>query len=138
VLAVSRHAPQFQGMQPPNLCLRTLVRHEGHTPRERSTCGWRDRLISREDVALSPAAWAHAVDIDGARLHYHKRSTELYYVLDGEGIVLLDGQEHPVRKGSLVHIPPVVIHGAKGRMRVLVIGVPDIADEDYFEVPHNP
>jgi hypothetical protein len=43
-----------------------LVRHEGHTARERSACGWRERLISREDAALSRAAWAHAVDIDGA------------------------------------------------------------------------
>jgi mannose-6-phosphate isomerase-like protein (cupin superfamily) len=113
---------------------RTLVRHEGHTPRERSTCGWRDRLISREDIDLAPAAWAHAVDIDGAKLHYLKRSPELYYVLDGEGVVLLDGVEHAVRKGSLVHIPPCVVHGAKGRMRVLVVGIPDIADDDYFEV----
>ena len=110
-----------------------LVRHEGNTPRERSTCGWRDRLISREDRALGPAAWAHAVDIDGARPHYHKRSTELYYVLDGDGVVLLDGEEHPVRKGSLVHIPPGVVHGARGRMRVLVVGIPDIAEDDYFE-----
>jgi quercetin dioxygenase-like cupin family protein len=91
-------------------------------------------LISREDQAFQPAAWAHAVDIDGAKLHYHKRATELYYVLEGEGVVLLDGAEHPVRKGSLVHIPPGVVHGARGRMRVLVIGIPDIADEDYFEV----
>src|SRR6187549_1388830 len=82
-----------------------LIRHEGHTPRERSTCGWRDRLISREDASLSPAAWAHAVDIDGAKLHYHKRSTELYYVLDGSGSVLLDDVEQAVSKGSLVHIP---------------------------------
>src|SRR6187401_3029618 len=112
---------------------KTLVRHEGHTPRERSACGWRDRLISREDMELSPAAWAHAVDIDGAKLHYHKRSTELYYVLDGGGTVSLDGVEHPVGRGSLVHIPPGVVHGARGRMRVLVVGIPDIADEDYFE-----
>jgi mannose-6-phosphate isomerase-like protein (cupin superfamily) len=112
---------------------RTLVRHEGHTPRERSTCGWRDRLISREDAGVFPAAWAHAVDIDGAKPHFHKRSTELYYVLDGEGTVLLDGEEHAVRTGSLVHIPPGVVHGATGRMRVLVIGIPDIADDDYFE-----
>jgi len=110
-----------------------LILHEGNTPRERSACGWRDRLISREDVALSPAAWAHAVDIDGAKLHFHKRSTELYYVLDGSGTVSLDGVEHAVHKGSLVHIPPGVIHGARGRMRVLVIGIPDIADDDYFE-----
>ena len=111
-----------------------LIRHEGYTPRERSTCGWRDRLISREDEALHPAAWAHAVDIDGAKLHYHKRSTELYYVLEGGGTVMLDGVEQPVSKGSLVHIPPGVVHGARGQMRVLVVGIPDIAEDDYFEV----
>ncbi len=114
-----------------------LIRHEGHTPRERSTCGWRDRLISHEDATLAPAAWAHAVDIDGARLHYHKRSTELYYVLDGSGFVFLDGVEHAVGKGSLAHIPPGVVHGARGRMRVLVVGVPDIAADDYYESPQQ-
>ena len=110
-----------------------LVRHEGHTPREKSACGWRDRLISREDMAISPAAWAHAVDIDGAKPHYHKRSTDLYYVLDGDGTVTVDGVAHTVSKGSLVHIPPLAVHSAIGRMRVLVVGIPDIADDDYFE-----
>ena len=87
-------------------------------------------LISRGDE--DTAAWVHAVDIDGAKLHYHKQATELYYVLDGEGTVSLDGVEHQVRKGSLVHIPPGVVHGAKGRMRVLVVGIPDISDADLF------
>ena len=87
-----------------NLVNRVLVRHEGEAPRERSTCGWRDRLISREDQEV--AAWAHAVDIDGALPHFHRRATELYYVLEGEGTVTLDNVEHRVRKGSLVHIPP--------------------------------
>ena len=109
--------------QPP-----TLVRHEETASRERSTCGWRHLLISRQDENV--AAWAHAVDIDGARQHYHKQSTELYYVLDGDGVVLLDGGEHPVRKGSLVHIPPGVVHGEKGRMRVLVVGIPDEGNEN--------
>ena len=58
--------------------------------------------------------------------------TELYYVLDGEGSVMLDGVEHPVRTGSIVHSPPGVVHGARGRMRVLVVGIPDISDEDLF------
>jgi mannose-6-phosphate isomerase-like protein (cupin superfamily) len=109
-----------------------LVRHEGEAPRERSTCGWRHLLISRQDRDQNVAAWAHAVDIDGAREHYHKAGTELYYVLEGEGTVVLDGVEHAVRKGSIVHIPPGVIHGARGRMRVLVVGVPDISEEDLF------
>ncbi|MEO2048551.1 MAG: cupin domain-containing protein [Pirellulales bacterium] len=109
-----------------------LIRHEGSAPREKSACGWRDRLISREDASLNPAAWAHAVDIDGARPHFHKRSTELYYVLQGSGTVTLDGEEHEVVSGSIVHIPPGVVHSAAGKMRVLVVGVPDIADEDYY------
>jgi mannose-6-phosphate isomerase-like protein (cupin superfamily) len=115
-----------------------LVRHEGETPRERSACGWRDRLISVEDAGLGPAAWAHAVDMDGAQPHFHKRSTELYYVLSGEGAVILDGAEHPVKAGSMVHIPPGVIHSAVGRMRVLVVGIPDIAEDDYFLASEAP
>ncbi len=109
-----------------------LVRHEADVPRERSTCGWRYRLISKQDADRGVAAWAHVVDIDGSREHYHKRGTEIYYVLDGEGAIRLDGVEHSIRKGSLVHIPPGVVHGAVGRMRVLVLGVPDIRDDDLF------
>lgn len=107
-----------------------LIRHEETAPRERSTCGWRHLLISRQDKNV--AAWAHAVDIDGAREHFHKRGTELYYVLEGNGSVVLDGKEHAVHKGAIVHIPPGVVHGAKGRMRVLVVGIPDISDADLF------
>ncbi len=108
----------------------TFVRNEDEAPRERSTCGWRYRLISREDRGV--AAWAHVVDIDGAKEHYHRRGTELYYVLDGEGSIVLDGKDHPLKKGSMVHIAPGVLHGAKGKMRVLVVGIPDIDDSDLF------
>jgi quercetin dioxygenase-like cupin family protein len=103
-------------IQPPhNSCSQaTIIRHESDAPSERSTCGFRYKLISVQDRNAGVAAWAHAVDIDGARLHYHKIGTELYYVLDGEGTVTLDGAEHPVRKGSIVHIPPGVAHGATG------------------------
>ena len=107
-----------------------IIRHEETALKERSTCGWRHLLISRQDTDV--AAWAHAVDIDGAKLHYHKVATELYYVLDGEGTVELDGVEHEVHAGSIVHIPTGVVHGAKGRMRVLVVGIPDIADDDLY------
>lgn len=108
-----------------------ILRHEGEAPRERSTCGWRDRLLSREDEG-NVVAWAHAVDIDGAREHFHKIATEIYYVLEGEGSVMLDGIEHPVRKGSLVQIPPGVVHGARGKMRVLVLGVPHMREDDLY------
>jgi quercetin dioxygenase-like cupin family protein len=121
--------PSFDSSSAP-LSKNLLVRHEESAPRERSTCGWRHLLVSRQDTDV--AAWAHAVDIDGARPHYHKIATELYYVLEGEGTVLLDGKRESVKKGSLVHIPPGVVHGAEGRMRVLVVGIPDISDGDLY------
>ena len=116
----------------PNLPLpgTLILRHEHEAPRERSACGYRYRLISKGDEDV--AAWAHTVDIDGARPHYHKNTTELYYVLGGEGTVILDAEEHPVQAGTMIHIPPGVIHGAVGKMRVLVVGIPDIDDADVF------
>ena len=110
----------------------TIIRHENEAPRERSTCGYRYKMVSVQDHDSGVAAWAHVVDIDGAKEHYHKIGTELYYVLEGEGTVRLDGVEHPVKKGTMVHIPPGVVHGAKGEMRVLVVGIPDISDEDLY------
>ncbi len=112
-----------------------ILRHEEEAARERSACGYRSRLLSKGDEDV--AAWAHAVDIDGARPHYHKRTTELYYVLQGGGSVVLDGDEHQVRPGTMIHIPPGVVHGAIGKMRVLVIGIPDIDDSDLY-YPEDP
>jgi mannose-6-phosphate isomerase-like protein (cupin superfamily) len=114
-----------------------LVRHEGEAPSERSACGWRRLLISRQDRGQNVAAWVHTVDIDGVRDHYHKIGAEIYYVLEGQGSVVLDGVEHPLYKGSVVYVPPGVIHGARGRMRVLVIGIPDISPEDQFFPPDS-
>jgi mannose-6-phosphate isomerase-like protein (cupin superfamily) len=111
-----------------------IIRHEDEAPKERSACGYRYRLLSQEDKDKDVAAWAHAVDIDGAKLHYHKIATELYYVLSGEGKVILDGEEEEVRPGSMIHIPPGVVHGAVGKMRVLVVGIPDIDDSDVYYV----
>ncbi len=124
-------------MHEPSL-LATLVRHESEAPSEPSTCGRRYLMISRQDAERPVAAWVHVVDIDGAKEHYHAVGTELYYVLEGEGAVRLDGVEHPVRKGSLVHIPPGVLHGAVGRMRILVVGIPDMRAEDAFFPKQKP
>lgn len=112
-----------------------IIRHEQDAAVEQSTCGRRFRLISREDAELGVAAWAHVVEMDGSNAHYHARGTELYYVLEGEGTIVLDGVGHAVRKGTMVHIPPGVTHRTTGRMRVLVVGIPDISDEDLFFPP---
>ena len=51
-----------------------ILRVESDAAHTRSACGHRYRLLSRGDEDV--AAWAHAVDIDGAKPHYHKIATE--------------------------------------------------------------
>lgn len=54
-----------------------------------SSCGESRRLITVED---SPDFSFHVVHILDGKRHYHKRSTETYYVLEGNGKLELDGE----------------------------------------------
>ncbi|MEW9549740.1 cupin domain-containing protein [Nonomuraea sp. NPDC050783] len=47
---------------------------------------------------------------DGAKPHHHARSTEVFYVLDGELEFLLGEEVVTVSKGGLVVVPPRVPH----------------------------
>lgn len=74
----------------------------------------------------------HVVEISvDARTHYHKRLTEIYYILDGQGEMELDGERYPVRAGDAILIKPGCRHRAIGRLRVLNVPVPafDPTDE---------
>ena len=77
-------------------------------------------------------ASVHVVDIEqDSRTHYHKRMTEIYVVLEGQGQMELDGQMFPVRPLTAIYIRPGCRHRAVGRLRILNIPIPgfDPADE---------
>lgn len=46
-----------------------------------------------------------------AEVHVHEEAENLYYILQGKGIVELDGVRHLVEPHVVVHIPPGVRHG---------------------------
>ncbi len=46
-----------------------------------------------------------------AEVHVHEVAENLYYFLQGKGIVELDGVRHLVEPHMVVHIPPGVRHG---------------------------
>jgi mannose-6-phosphate isomerase-like protein (cupin superfamily) len=54
------------------------------------TCGQIRTVIHEQDEA---AAEVHHVEIQDAKLHYHQRTDEFYYVIDGEGTMILDDEE---------------------------------------------
>ena len=95
-------------------------------------CGSSRRAFG--DLADCPLT-VHRVDISvDARLHYHKRLTETYYILEcGEDARLqLDDEIISLRPGMCVVIKPGVRHRAIGRMTVLNVVVPKFDPEDEW------
>jgi mannose-6-phosphate isomerase-like protein (cupin superfamily) len=92
-------------------------------------CGVARRAFG--DVPDAPAS-VHWTEIRAdARAHYHRRMTEIYVVLEGEGEVELDGERFPVRPLTAILIRPGCRHRAIGRLKLLNIPIPpfDPADE---------
>jgi mannose-6-phosphate isomerase-like protein (cupin superfamily) len=94
-------------------------------------CGQARRAFG--DVADYPGT-VHRTDISAdARVHYHKRLTEVYYILEcgDDARMELDGEQVPIAPGMCILIHPGVRHRAIGPMQVLVIVQPkfDPADE---------
>jgi uncharacterized cupin superfamily protein len=61
-----------------------------------------------------------------ARAHYHHRQDELYFVHEGSPTIVIEGEEHALRPGSLAHVPAAVRRQVRNRGEaravVLVIG----------------
>ncbi|MEM0897766.1 MAG: cupin domain-containing protein [Verrucomicrobiota bacterium] len=83
--------------------------------------------------AFGGVASMHLVEIEeDAKTHYHKKMTEMYLVLEGEGFIELDGEQIPVRPMSAVFIKPGCRHRAIGRLRIVNVPVPAFDPEDEW------
>src|SRR6266513_893101 len=94
------------------------------------TCGQIRPLLEEKDGA---AAEVHHLQITDAKLHYHQRTDEIYYVLDGEGRMLLDDREIELHEDVLVYVPCGVKHKAWGHLTVLVVCIPRGVLNDVHE-----
>ena len=61
------------------------------------------RLIDYRISCYQPMAYV--------ALHTHKVQEQVYHVLDGEGMMEMDGKRQVVRKHDVIYIPPGVEHG---------------------------
>jgi len=107
-----------------------MISHLDQIPPTRCPCGYARRAFagSKEN-----AASMHLVDIEeDSRAHYHKKMTEIYLVLEGEGQMELDGQLLPVKPMTAVYIRPGCRHRAIGKLRILNIPVPSFDEMDEW------
>ena len=95
------------------------------------TCGLIRPLIDEDDHA---AAEVHHLEITDAKLHYHERTDEIYYVLGGHGRMTLDGSEIELHEGVVVYVPRGIKHRAWGELKVLVVCIPSGVLHDVHEV----
>ena len=99
--------------------------------KERSTCGFRQRLLKKDDGA--PVSVTYLTTHD-ARPHWHKYTHEYYCVLEGEGKIIVDDEEVPVKAGDVVWIKPPAKHRAEGDIVSLILGSPAFDSSDmYFD-----
>src|SRR5689334_1826632 len=95
------------------------------------TCGQIRPLIEEHDEA---AAEVHHVEIQDAKLHFHAKTDEIYYVIEGEGTMVLDDEEITLHKGVVVYVPRGVKHKAVGRLTVLTVCIPRGVLDDVHEL----
>lgn len=95
-------------------------------------CGMSRRAFA---VPENDVATMHMVDVTAdARTHYHKKLTEIYLVLEGEGHMELDGGMVPVKPLTAVFIRPGCRHRAVGRLRIVNVPVPAFdPDDEWFD-----
>lgn len=87
-------------------------------------------------VPGNEVASLHLVEIvrGEARKHYHKRMTEIYYVLEGEGHMELDDAVVPLRPATSVLIKPGCRHRAIGDLKIINVPIPVFdPDDEWFD-----
>ena len=88
--------------------------------------------------------WLGVSEVDAgssSNPHRHPRQEEIFVVLEGSGIIAVDGVSVPVRPGSVVLVAPgeqhQLISTAAERLRVLSAVAPPFSAED-FAAAHRP
>ncbi|MSR32119.1 MAG: cupin domain-containing protein [Gemmataceae bacterium] len=95
------------------------------------TCGQIRPLIEEADGA---AAEVHHVKIDNAKLHLHKNTDEIYYIIEGRGTMVLNDEEIAVKQGMVVYVPRGTPHKAIGALTVLTVCIPRGVLHDIHEL----
>ena len=99
-------------------------------PPVRCPCGFAKRAFATPD---NSTATLHVVDVkEDSRAHYHKKLTEIYLVLEGEGQMELDGKLFPAKPMTAIFIKPGCRHRAIGRMKIVNIPIPAFDETDEW------
>jgi len=95
-------------------------------------CGLTRRAFTEDADQI---ASVHLLDVQiDAQLHYHKKITEVYCILEGEGYLELDGERVEVQPLTSILIKPGCRHRAVGDLKVVIVAIPSFdASDEWFD-----
>ena len=115
--------------------IRARDRAEPFTTKDGSTIR---ELLGNATAPVRNQSLAEATLAPGQKTerHYHAESEELYYVLEGEGVMEVDSERARVGPGDAVLIPPGAWHqieaGGASQLRFLCCCAPAYRHEDTY------
>jgi len=109
------------------------IRRAEDAPTVPCPCGQSTRIVTAAD---SLGCSFHITQISDSVRHYHQKSAEVYYILEGDGMMELNEETLPIRSGDVITIAPGTRHRLFSRLGVktVVVAVPAFdADDEYFD-----
>lgn len=70
-----------------------------------------ESLIPLADEGVGTAYRVRIEPHSTTSVSYHKLAEEIYYVLEGAGVAVLDGERYTLRTGDFLRLPPGTTHG---------------------------
>jgi len=108
---------------------RYIARHVDEVEPVRSVCGSSTRVLTGKDTQV---ASLHITHIKDSQKHYHKRITEIYYILEGSGALEVGDEEVQLTPGMTVLIEPGLPHRGKGDFKAAIVSVPPFSEDDSY------
>ncbi|MBN2413367.1 cupin domain-containing protein [candidate division KSB1 bacterium] len=106
-----------------------IVRHISKVQPVDCPCGKSTRILTGKD---NPTVSVHFTETKDAQSHYHKKTAEIYYILEGKGRMHAGTESIDLEPGLLIHIPAGIRHRVVGNIKTLVIATPAFDNDDEF------
>lgn len=110
-----------------------VVRRLSEAPTVPCPCGFSTRPLTSADT---PTCSLHVTFIQDSVRHYHRETTEVYYILEGRGRMELNGDTIDIEPGLTILIEPGTRHRLMSPegVRTTVFSVPAFrADDEFFD-----
>jgi mannose-6-phosphate isomerase-like protein (cupin superfamily) len=113
--------------------IRSYDRQAPFTTKDKSTIR---SLLDASNAPVANQSLAEAILPAGGETqrHYHRLSEEFYYLLEGTGVMEINGESREVAAGDAILIPPGAWHQirANSPLRFLCCCAPPYAHEDTY------